>query len=111
MLRRSRFLAGVAASVLAAFSVAHAADHQEGTLVVALETLGGQTMDPILEDRAPHAHYQAPIFDALIGFNLEEGGLGPGVTEKVGARGRRPELGLPPPEGPQMAQWRPAYRA
>ena len=40
MLRRSRLLAGVAASVLAAFSVAHAAD-QEGTLVVALETLGG----------------------------------------------------------------------
>ena len=82
MLRRSRLLGGVAASVLAAFSVAHAADHQEGTLVVALETLGGQTMDPILEGRAPHAHYQAPIFDALIGFNLEEGGLGPGVTEK-----------------------------
>ena len=78
---RSRFLGGLAASALAAFSVAQAAD-QEGTLVVALETLGGQTMDPILEGRAPHAHYQAPIYDALIGFNYEEGGLGPGVTER-----------------------------
>ena len=61
---------------------AAAADEPKGTLVVALETLGGQTMDPILEGRAPHAHYQAPVYDALIGFNYEKGGLGPGVTEK-----------------------------
>ena len=55
---------------------------QEGTLVIALDTLGGQTMDPILEGRAPHAHYQAPVFDALVGFNYEKGGIGPGVAER-----------------------------
>ncbi|RMF83302.1 MAG: hypothetical protein D6736_21800, partial [Nitrospinota bacterium] len=57
------------------------AKEQKGTLVVALDTLGAQTMDPILETRAPHAHYQAPIFDALVGFNYEKGGIGPGVAE------------------------------
>lgn len=55
---------------------------QKGTLVVALDTLGGQTMDPILEGRAPHAHYQAPIFDALVGYDYEKGGIGPGVAER-----------------------------
>jgi peptide/nickel transport system substrate-binding protein len=55
---------------------------QKGTLVIALDTLGGQTMDPILEGRAPHAHYQAPVFDALVGFNYEKGGLGPGVAKR-----------------------------
>ncbi len=58
------------------------AEESRGTLVVALETLGGQTMDPIMEGRAPHAHYQAPVYDALLGFNYEKGGLGPGVAEK-----------------------------
>ena len=55
---------------------------QKDTLIVALDTLGAQTMDPILEGRAPHAHYQAPVYDALIGFNYEKGGLGPGVAER-----------------------------
>ena len=59
-----------------------AAESQKGTLVIALDTLGGQTMDPILEGRAPHAHYQAPVFDALVGFNFEKGGIGPGVAER-----------------------------
>jgi peptide/nickel transport system substrate-binding protein len=59
-----------------------AAKEQKGTLVIALDTLGGQTMDPILEGRAPHAHYQAPVFDALVGFNYEKGGIGPGVAER-----------------------------
>lgn len=59
-----------------------AAADQKGTLVVALETLGGQTMDPILEGRAPHAHYQAPVFDALVGYDYEKGGIGPGVAER-----------------------------
>jgi peptide/nickel transport system substrate-binding protein len=59
-----------------------AAKDQKGTLVIALDTLGGQTMDPILEGRAPHAHYQAPVFDALVGFNYEKGGIGPGVAER-----------------------------
>ncbi len=35
---------------------APAATDQKGTLVVALDTLGARTMDPILETRAPHAH-------------------------------------------------------
>ncbi|MGQ4810265.1 Heme-binding protein A [Candidatus Entotheonellaceae bacterium PAL068K] len=59
-----------------------AAQEQKGTLVIVLDTLGGQTMDPILEGRAPHAHYQAPMFDALVGFNYEKGGIGPGVAER-----------------------------
>ena len=46
---------------------------QKDTLIVALDTLGAQTMDPILAGRAPHAHYQAPVYDALIGFNYEKG--------------------------------------
>ena len=82
MPKKNRLVGALVASVFAAASATALAADQEGTLVVALETLGGQTMDPILEDRAPHAHYQAPVFDALIGFNYEEGGLGPGVTER-----------------------------
>jgi peptide/nickel transport system substrate-binding protein len=58
------------------------AQEQKGTLVVALDTLGAQTMDPILETRAPHAHYQAPVFDALIGFDYAKGGLGPGAAQR-----------------------------
>ncbi|MBI4083570.1 MAG: ABC transporter substrate-binding protein [Candidatus Lambdaproteobacteria bacterium] len=58
------------------------AAEQKGTLVIALDSLGAQTMDPILETRAPHAHYQAPMYDALLGFNIEKGGLGPGVAER-----------------------------
>jgi peptide/nickel transport system substrate-binding protein len=62
--------------------VSTAAQEQQGTLVIALDTLGAQTMDPILETRAPHAHYQAPVYDALIGFDYAHGGLGPGVAER-----------------------------
>src|SRR5512134_694221 len=58
------------------------AQDQKGTLVIALDTLGAQTMDPIQETRAPHAHYQAPVFDAIMGFNYDKGGLGPGVAER-----------------------------
>lgn len=39
-------------------------------------------MDPILETRAPHAHYQAPVFDALLGFDYDKGGVGPGVADR-----------------------------
>jgi peptide/nickel transport system substrate-binding protein len=52
------------------------------TLVIALESLGAQVMDPILESRPGHAHYQAPIWDAVVGFDLEKGGIGPGVAER-----------------------------
>ena len=58
------------------------AQDQKGTLVIALDTLGAQTMDPILEGRAPHAHYQAPVFDSLMGFDYDKGGIGPGVAER-----------------------------
>jgi peptide/nickel transport system substrate-binding protein len=59
-----------------------AAQEQKGTLTVALDTLGAQTMDPILEGRAPHAHYQAPVFDTLVGIDFDKGGVGPGVAER-----------------------------
>ncbi len=52
------------------------------TLVIALDTLGAMVMDPIADTRAPHAHYHAPIWDSLVGFDLEKGGIGPGVAEK-----------------------------
>jgi peptide/nickel transport system substrate-binding protein len=52
------------------------------TLVIALDTLGAQVMDPIADTRAPHAHYHAPLWDSLVGFDLEKGGIGPGVAER-----------------------------
>jgi peptide/nickel transport system substrate-binding protein len=52
------------------------------TLVIALDTLGAMVMDPIADTRAPHAHYHAPIWDSLVGFDLDKGGIGPGVAEK-----------------------------
>src|SRR6186997_2619123 len=39
-------------------------------------------MDPIADTRAPHAHYHAPIWDSLVGFDLEKGGIGPVVAER-----------------------------
>ena len=64
------------------FLMPPAAAAQKGTLVVALDSLGGQNMDPILEGRASHAHFQAPMYDSLVGFNFEKGGIGPGVAER-----------------------------
>jgi peptide/nickel transport system substrate-binding protein len=55
---------------------------QKDTLVIALDTLGAQVMDPIADTRAPHAHYHAPLWDSLVGFDLEKGGIGPGVAER-----------------------------
>ena len=57
------------------------AQEQKGTLVFAVESLAAQTLDPILEGRPGNAVYQAAMFDSLVGFNLEKGGLGPGVAE------------------------------
>ena len=67
-------------------SVVRAQAEPTGTLTVALENLGAQTTDPILQTRAGHAQYQAPIYDALLGFNYESqyGGVGPGVAEEWG---------------------------
>jgi peptide/nickel transport system substrate-binding protein len=58
-----------------------AAETQKGTLVFAVESLSAQTMDPILEGRPGNAIYQAPMYDSLIGFDLQKGGIGPGVAE------------------------------
>ena len=57
-----------------------------GTLTVSLQNLGSQVTDPILQGRAGHAQYQAPIYDALLGFNhgSQYGGVGPGVAEEWG---------------------------
>jgi peptide/nickel transport system substrate-binding protein len=58
------------------------AQDSEGTLVVAIESLAAQNLDPILEGRPGHAHYHAPLYDALVGFDLKEGGIGPGIAER-----------------------------
>jgi peptide/nickel transport system substrate-binding protein len=58
------------------------AAQDKDTLVIALDTLGAMVMDPIADTRAPHAHYHAPIWDSLVGFDLEKGGIGPGVAER-----------------------------
>lgn len=57
------------------------AQDQKGTLVFAVESLAAQTLDPILEARPGNAVYQAVMYDSLVGFNLEKGGIGPGVAE------------------------------
>src|SRR5262245_57838971 len=76
-----RLIGFAAALTLAALPVvAPAAD--KDTLIIALDTLGAQVMDPILDTRAPHAHYHAPLWDSLVGFDLEKGGIGPGVAER-----------------------------
>jgi peptide/nickel transport system substrate-binding protein len=59
-----------------------AAQTQKGTLIFAVESLSGQTMDPILEARPGNAIYQAPMYDSLVGFDLDKGGTGPGVAER-----------------------------
>src|SRR5215468_9339052 len=58
-----------------------AAQEPKGTLVFAVETLSAQTMDPILEGRPGNAIYQAAMYDSLVGFDLQKGGIGPGVAE------------------------------
>jgi len=73
---------GFALFVLIAGAVATASAADKDTLVIALDTLGAQVMDPIADTRAPHAHYHAPIWDSLVGFDLDRGGIGPGVAER-----------------------------
>src|SRR5687767_11900773 len=76
----NRLLALVAALILTTASYAAAQD--KDTLVIAIDTFGAQVMDPIADTRAPHAHYHAPIWDSLVGFDIEKGGIGPGVAER-----------------------------
>src|SRR5262245_3668373 len=54
----------------------------KGTLILAGESLAAQTLDPILETRPGNAVYQATMYDSLVGFDLDKGGLGPGVAER-----------------------------
>jgi peptide/nickel transport system substrate-binding protein len=69
-------------SLLITLGPAGASASDKDTLVIALDTLGAQVMDPIMDTRAPHAHYHAPIWDSLVGFDLEKGGIGPGLAER-----------------------------
>lgn len=52
-----------------------------GELRVALNTLGREQWDPILDSRAGHAQYRAPVFDSLLSFG-GGGKIGPGVAER-----------------------------
>src|SRR5262245_25155746 len=81
---RMRIPLALAVSVwlLVVGGVMTAAAADKDTLIIALDTLGAQVMDPIADTRAPHAHYHAPIWDSLVGFDLEKGGIGPGVAER-----------------------------
>src|SRR5437667_9883132 len=70
-------LGSVLSSLLAgAVMPATAAD--KDTLVIALDTLGAQGMDPIFDTRAPHAHDQATNSDPLAGFDVGQGRIAPG---------------------------------
>jgi peptide/nickel transport system substrate-binding protein len=64
------------------WSAAGLAQEPKGTLIFAVESLAAQTLDPILEGRPGNAVYQAPMYDSLVGFDLDKGGLGPGVAER-----------------------------
>src|SRR5215472_3630102 len=59
-----------------------AAQEPRGTLIFAVESLAAQTLDPILEQRPGNAVYQAAMYDSLVGFDLQKGGVGPGVAER-----------------------------
>src|SRR5215510_16447135 len=58
------------------------AQEPKGTLIFAVESLAAQTLDPILETRPGNAVYQAAMYDSLVGFDLEKGGVGPGVAQR-----------------------------
>jgi peptide/nickel transport system substrate-binding protein len=72
----------LAVGLFVAAALPLAAQDQKGTLVFAVESLGAQTLDPILEGRPGNAVYQAVMYDSLVGFNFEKGGVGPGVAER-----------------------------
>jgi len=80
---RARWLAGACALVAGILiAMPGLAQEPKGTLVFAVESLGAQTLDPILEGRPGNAVYQAIMYDSLVGFSLEKGGVGPGVAER-----------------------------
>ena len=96
-----RQLAGAVALAVASFVVAIAPTHaqdQKGTLVFAVESLGAQTLDPILEGRPGNAVYQAVMYDSLVGFDLKKGGIAAvrleGVRSELAVLLRPRELSL-----------------
>src|SRR4051812_17615664 len=82
MLRQMPKVVTLVVTLIAAAMAPTRAQEQKGTLVFAVESLGAQTLDPILEGRPGNAVYQAAMYDSLVGFNLEKGGVGPGVAER-----------------------------
>jgi peptide/nickel transport system substrate-binding protein len=83
-MKHRQFLRVYALAVLIATPIWQplAAGTQKGILVFAVESLAAQTMDPILEARPGNATYQAAVYDSLVGFDLDKGGVGPGVAER-----------------------------
>ncbi|MDX2155927.1 MAG: ABC transporter substrate-binding protein [Hyphomicrobiaceae bacterium] len=79
--RLKEWLAAAAAITALHGTTPLAAQEPKGTLVFAVETLAAQTLDPILEQRPGNAVYQAAMYDSLVGFDVEKGGVGPGVAE------------------------------
>ncbi len=53
----------------------------KGNLIEAIQTLGLQMFDPVREDRASMCHYQAPIFDTLLGSDPKSGAIIDGIAE------------------------------
>src|SRR5882672_7349369 len=82
MLRQLTRAAILAVALVIAAMMPLRAQDQKGTLVFAVESLSAQTLDPILEGRPGNAVYQAVMWDSLVGFDLEKGGIGPGVAER-----------------------------
>ena len=110
MLQNIGRAAALAVALVAAAMAPLCAQDQKGTLVFAVESLGAQTLDPILEGRPGNAVYQAVMYDSLVGFDLEKGGVGPGVAERWELVARRPDLDLLPPARPDLSQRRQADR-
>lgn len=82
MIRGVARIATLALGLIVAAALPTTAQEQKGTLIFAVESLGAQTLDPILEGRPGNAVYQAAMYDSLLGFNFEKGGVGPGVAER-----------------------------
>lgn len=82
MFRQTTHVVALAVALFVAAMAPLRAQDQKGTLVFAVESLGAQTLDPILEGRPGNAVYQAVMYDSLVGFDLSKGGVGPGVAER-----------------------------
>src|SRR5262245_44628122 len=76
-MRTWSLLALALSGLLFAGELSSAEAPDKDTLVIALDTLGAQIMDPIMVRARPHAHYQAPVWDSLVGFDLANGGIAP----------------------------------